>query len=78
MEAEKCLDQSERHNKEKVEFESAIYTKVHVLTCPAWSFTVTLLFFLFFYFNLVVQHGEDILVFRIRLLSSCLTLKLVS
>lgn len=28
MEAEKCLEQSERFNKEKVEFESAIYAKV--------------------------------------------------
>ena len=29
IEAEKCLAQSERFNTEKMEFESAIYAKVH-------------------------------------------------
>lgn len=40
MEAEKCLTQSERFNQEKVEFESAIYTKVNGLTFPTCFFAV--------------------------------------
>lgn len=74
MEAEKSLAQSERLNKEKVEFESAIYIKVNALTCLTCFFAVTLLLLLFFYSNHVVQHWEDVLVVRNRLPSSCLTI----